>query len=165
MLSRRNLVLMVALIATTAASVIDFEFTEQTPPAHGGPPSVAAVKVEPPTSHPSVEGSVAMAGVGVRFGKQATNLFAAHSWQPPPPKPVQQKAADPKAPPLPFRYVGKMLEQGSVVAFIAQDARTFLARKGDVLLNYRIESVTPTQMTFVFLPLDETQTLSFGSSN
>ena len=57
------------------------------------------------------------------------------------------------------------MENGNVMAFIAQDTNTYLARQGDTVLDYRIEEITPAQMTLVFLPLNEKQTLSFGSAN
>jgi len=157
MLPLRNLVLMAVLAATVAASLIDFESPEVASSPKGAATGLARAATPP-------AGDTAPLAQA-RFQTQNTDAFAPRSWQPPPPRPAPQKAAEPKAPPLPFRFLGKVMEEGAVVAFIAQDARTYLAHKGDVLLDYRVEEVTPAQMTFVYLPLNEKQTLTFGSAN
>jgi len=157
MLPLRNLVLMAVLAATVAASLIDFE----SPEVMASPKGIGTGLARAATPPAADEAPLTQA----RFQTQDADAFATRSWQPPPPRPVPQIVAQPKAPPLPFRYLGKVMEEGAVVAFIAQDARTYLARKGDVLLDYRIEDVTPAQMTFVYLPLNEKQTLTFGSAN
>jgi hypothetical protein len=63
---------------------------------------------------------------------------------------------------LPFRYLGKLLEEDAVMVFLAQGARTHLAHKGDVLMDYKVEEITPARMTLVYLPLNEKQYLTFG---
>jgi len=153
MLPLRNWVLMAVLAATVAASLIDFDSPEVASPKAAGAARVAtpAASDAAPVAH-------------ARFEKQSIDAFAPLSWQPPPPRFAAQNVGAPKAPPLPFRYLGKVMEQGAVVAFLAQDARTHVAHKGDVLLDYRIEDITPAQMTLVYLPLNEKQTLIFGSA-
>jgi hypothetical protein len=51
------------------------------------------------------------------------------------------------------------------MVFLAQGARTHLAHKGDVLMDYKVEEITPARMTLVYLPLNEKQYLTFGSEN
>ena len=157
MMPTRNLVMMVVLAATVAASLIDFESPDLASP----PKDTVASLVLADT--PSTVDVAPM--LQARFQAQDADAFVTRSWQPPPPRSAPQIAEQPKAPPLPFRYLGKVMEEGSVVAFIAQDARTYLAHKGDVLLDYRVEEITPAQMTLVYLPLNEKQTLKFGSAN
>ncbi len=157
MLSLRNLILMAVLGATVAASLIDFESSEVV-----ASPKATVTGLARAATPPAVDTAPL---TQARFQTQDADAFASRNWQPPPPRIVPQTVAEPKAPPLPFRYLGKVMEEGAVVAFIAQDARTYLAHKGDVLLDYRIEDVTPAQMTLVYLPLNEKQTLIFGSAN
>jgi hypothetical protein len=97
-----------------------------------------------------------------RFQPPAANLFAARSWLPPP---VVIRVEDPKAPPLPFLYLGKVLEEDGVVAFLKQGERTLLVHRGETHANYRVEDITPSHMTFVYLPLNEKQRLIFGTAN
>jgi hypothetical protein len=104
-----------------------------------------------------------------RMAGEAGNLFAAHSWQPPaPPPPVAVRAPPPQAPPLPYRYVGRMEEDGAVVVFLAEggaETRPRLVRQGDQWPNYRVDEITAQGMRLTYLPLNETQRLLFGSPN
>lgn len=165
MATHRNILLGLALVATVAASLFDFGSTEDAP-SHSPSQARAATVIRAPIATDKVSPKPpAEIFAQARFEAADGDAFAPRSWQPPPPKPVVQKMPEPKAPPLPFRYLGKVMENGIVTAFIAQDARTYLAHTGDTVLDYRVEEITPTQMTLVFLPLNEKQTLSFGSTN
>jgi hypothetical protein len=89
----------------------------------------------------------------------AANLFPSRSWLPPPLPP--RKPEPPKAPPLPFTYMGQLEEAGGIALFLGRDKRTLVVRRGDVIeSNYRVEEVTPVRATFVFLPLDQRQHLT-----
>ncbi len=95
------------------------------------------------------------------------DLFASHSFLPPPPRvaarPVPPPA--PMAPPLPFRYQGRLSEEGGTTIFLAQGERVLVARVGDLLNNqYRVESVTNGAVTFLFEPLKQRQTLTIGNA-
>lgn len=157
----RKLVLALALVATVVASVVDFSATDAEPPVQ--PASRAAAASAAPVV-PS-QGTSARAAPRGGFALAAGNLFAAHSWQPPAPK-VAAAAPPPaaRAPPLPFKYLGKLMEGGVVVAFLSQGNFTHLLRKGDVLGDYRVEDITPAGMTFTYLRLNEQQRLTFGST-
>jgi hypothetical protein len=71
----------------------------------------------------------------------------------------------PRAPPLPFRYLGRIEEDGQVVVFVGEGTTTRVLRKGQTLANYRVEEVTAQSMRLVYLPLNETQRLLFESKN
>lgn len=95
------------------------------------------------------------------------DLFAPHSFLPPPPPASTRPAPPPPpvAPPLPFRYQGRMTEGSSTVVFLTQGERVLVARQGDLLNNqYRVESIGPTAITFLFEPLKQRQTLSTGNT-
>ena len=93
----------------------------------------------------------------------AADAFAPKRWLPPPPPPAPPEK--PKAPPLPFKYLGKALVDGEAVAFLGQGPRTHLLRSGDILAGYKVESVSATEIALVYLPLNETQRLTFGSDH
>jgi hypothetical protein len=114
-----------------------------TPPADGG----AAAPVQPPQT---VESLAAATG----------DLFANRSWQPPPPPPPPPPK--PTAPPLPFKYAGKLIEDKVVRVFLTQGDATTLVAQGDKLGNYDIERVTTASVVLLFRPLNEQQTLNFG---
>lgn len=92
----------------------------------------------------------------------AANIFRAQSWLPPPPPPPPPPA--PRAPPLPFVYLGQIDEGDRIAVFLGQQQRTLIVRSGDTVDGiYRVESVTPTGATFLYLPLGEQQQLILRS--
>jgi hypothetical protein len=97
---------------------------------------------------------------GPQFAAATGDLFASRSWQPPPPPPPPPGM--PKAPPLPFKYAGKLIEDKAVRVFLTQGDTTTLVAQGDKLGHYDIERVTTASVVLLFRPLQERQTLNFG---
>jgi hypothetical protein len=94
------------------------------------------------------------------------NLFAARSWQPPPPPPPMAAPAAPaQAPPLPFRYLGRMEDGDDVTVFLLVGNEPRVVRQGDQLPNYRIDEINARGMRLTYLPLDQTQRMLFGSND
>lgn len=101
-----------------------------------------------------------------RMHHSKANAFATHSWLPPVPKAKPAPPPPPpRAPPLPFAYLGKMQDGAAVTAFVSQGGRNHVLHSGDTLPQYKVESISPTEITFVYLPLGEKQRLTFGSEN
>lgn len=125
------------------------------------PASPVAVAAE--GAAPSIEGATVPAPPTLptpRFIAAAGDLFATRSWQPPPPPaPPPPK---PVAPPLPFKYAGKLLGEESIRVFLTQGNTTTLVKQGDRLGDYDIERVTTSSVVLVYRPLQEQQTLNFG---
>lgn len=92
--------------------------------------------------------------------------FAPQRWEPPaPPPPRPQPPAEPRAPPLPFKFLGKQLDAGGWTVFLAQGERTLLLKaESDVDGVYRVREIAPPTMTLVYLPLNETQTIEIGAA-
>lgn len=95
-----------------------------------------------------------------QFAVATGDLFASRSWQPPPPPPPPP--SKPTAPPLPFKYAGKLVEDKKVRVFLSQGNTTTLVAQGDKLGNYDIERVTTASVVLLFRPLNQQQTLNFG---
>jgi hypothetical protein len=96
----------------------------------------------------------------------AGNLFAARSWQPPPPPaPAAAPAPPPRAPELPYRYLGRLEDGDQVVVFLLQGNRELVVRQGDQLPNYRVDEITRRGMSMTYLPLNATQRMLFGSDD
>jgi hypothetical protein len=97
-----------------------------------------------------------------------THLFASGSWTPPPPpiKPVPPPPpVAPTAPTLPFTFIGKKLEEGTWEVFLARGEQSFLVREGHVIENtYRIDKISPPNLSLTYLPLGQNQSLSIGAS-
>jgi hypothetical protein len=95
-------------------------------------------------------------------------LFSSQSWQPPPPKfvaPPPPKPIAPVAPPLPFRFVGRMLQDGHLFVFLAKGDTVVTVKQGDTIDGvYRVESIGETEVALTYLPLREKQTLAVVTS-
>lgn len=93
------------------------------------------------------------------------NLFATRSWTPPAPPVIavveQEKPAPaPGAPPLPFKYLGRMADSEKLVVFLEQGSVAVSAGVGETLHNtYVVEMISESAVRFVYLPLGTTQVL------
>lgn len=102
----------------------------------------------------------------VALAAKPTDLF--HIEAPPKPAPVHTEPAPPPpppmAPPLPYVYMGKAVEQGRVSVFLTRNDKPYVARQGDVLDGqYRIDAINPPIMELTYLPLAQKQMLNIGA--
>lgn len=73
-------------------------------------------------------------------------------------------APPPQAPALPFRFLGRYVEDGKTVVFLQHNDQNFAARVGDVLQqDYKVQAVTASAMTFIYLPLNQSLNLEIGA--
>lgn len=76
---------------------------------------------------------------------------------PPPPPPP------PQAPPLPFRVLGRYVDQKGTYVLLANDQRGIAVRAGDVIDGlYEIKAIEGASMTLLYLPLRQAQMLDIG---
>jgi hypothetical protein len=74
--------------------------------------------------------------------------------------PARGAPAPAEAPLLPFRYMGKVIENGKEEILLLRGAEQYAAAPGDKLgVDYRLDKVTGTALTFTYLPLKTKQTL------
>jgi hypothetical protein len=103
---------------------------------------------------------------GDRFGEGENSLFARHDWTPPPPPPSNEPPPPPpppSAPPLPFTYLGKSLQDGVWQIYLARGDRTYLLRDGETIDGtYRVDAIRPPVLTLTYLPLEQRQQLNIG---
>ncbi len=69
------------------------------------------------------------------------------------------KPHKPVAPPLPFRYLGKMLEDGKLSVFLANGEDSLSVSPGQRIGEYRVDKVTESEVVFTYLPLKTKQSL------
>ena len=97
--------------------------------------------------------------------------FGAKSWEEmaraearknaPPPQP-----AKPQAPPLPFVYMGKLVDDGETTVFLTKDNRNYILRQGDTVDGvYRVDKIDERAVSLTYLPLKIKQTLALGGEN
>lgn len=163
MLAWRHVALAVALGATVLASFVelpdDKASVSATPAtrARSAPSAVQAVQAAP---------TAAAASVRPKFEPLLKDLFAVHNWQPVA-KPVMAAATRPiavAAPPLPFRYIGKLVQDGSVTAFLEMGNATHVLRAGDLVAGYRVDAVSESGIDLTYLRLNDKQHMSFGNT-
>jgi hypothetical protein len=93
-------------------------------------------------------------------------LFKSRSWTPaPPPPPKPPTPPPPTAPALPFTYLGKKLEGDIWEVYLARGEQTFIARAETVIEGtYRVQSIHPSTLSVIYLPLNQMQTLTIGAT-
>ena len=81
---------------------------------------------------------------------------------PPPPPPPP---APPTAPPLPFRYLGRLDDAKTLTAFLQKSEQVYAVRPGEVIEGtYRVDTIQPGVITLTYLPLAIQQTLAAGGT-
>ncbi|HWD30630.1 hypothetical protein ACIKP7_04605 [Pseudomonas caricapapayae] len=117
------------------------------------------------------------ADAGVQSAKPAAlklrDLFPSKSWKPAAqmatvteqPVAVAPVALAPTVPPLPFQFVGRLDDRNDQQVFLQSGEKLYVVRRGDVIDDiYRIEHISATELSVVYLPLHLSQTLSVGSA-
>lgn len=107
-------------------------------------------------------------GTGDANSEQPTDrLFTNQTWAPPPPPPPKPlPPPPPSAPPLPFTYLGKKIEDSQWEAYLARGDQTFIIREQTVIEGtYRVDSIKPPTLSLTYLPLNQVQTLTIGGTD
>jgi hypothetical protein len=98
--------------------------------------------------------------------EQVPDLFAPRSSVPPPSAAIvnaepPQPAQPPSAPPLPFTYLGQFIDGERTEIFVALGDEHYSVERGKTLEGkYKVENITATAVTFVYLPLGTRQKLA-----
>jgi len=128
-------------------------------------PTAPARRVAPVTAAEPAAPAAPPAPSALRLSPRGQDLFAVRSWQPTPPVAAPAPVMKPVAPPLPFRYLGRLEEDGQVAVFVSDGTATRVLRQGETVSNYRVEEINAQGMRLIYLPLNETQRLLFESKN
>ncbi len=100
---------------------------------------------------------------GTYAGRRADGLFGTHSWVQAPPPQAVLPPAPPTAPPMPFTYLGKKIEDAKWEVYLARGEQTYIVREQSMLEDsYRVDAIKPPTMTLTYLPLKEVQSIAIG---
>ena len=79
----------------------------------------------------------------------------------PEPRPAAQpaRAEKPSAPPLPFKYFGKLTEKGKTEVYVMRGDELLTVAAGQNIGEYRVDSVSEASIAFTYLPLKTKQTM------
>lgn len=93
-----------------------------------------------------------------------SGVFARQDWTPPPPPPAPAPPPPPpSAPPLPYTFIGKSLQDGTWEIYLARGDRTHLVRENMTIDGmYRVDAIRPPVLTLTYLPLNQVQQLNIG---
>jgi hypothetical protein len=94
------------------------------------------------------------------------DLFTSKSWYVPPPPPKPMPPPPPMAPPLPFTYIGELMEDGEITVFLSKQDRNYVIKTDTVIDGtYHVDTITPTVLTLTYLPLKIKQSMPLGDSH
>lgn len=102
--------------------------------------------------------------------EKSSNLFPSKIKPLPPPIVLAPQIAlppsKPVAPPLPFAYIGKVIEEGKLTVFVSKQQQNYLLKGGEVIEGtYRVDKVESGRLVFTFLPLETEQVMTFGGKD
>jgi len=98
----------------------------------------------------------------------AADPFARRSFGPEAAPAAAPAPAAPQVPPLPFTYLGKVIEDGRLSVFLGRGEDSFSVQSGKRLRldnEYRVDKVTQTSVVFTYLPMNAKQTLDIPAVN
>ncbi len=181
-MNRRNLVLGVALLVTLGLSAwtlvapqpddvvqaraqpaAEARSPAKAPPGRLGPASHAG---ESESRYAAVLPSAALAlelPQRPQAPAQPHNLFGAYSYQPPPPKVVAAPPPPPQAPPLPYRFAGRLLVDGTATYFLMKGDEPVGVTLGAKIGDFQLVQADPRQLIFEHGPTGQRVTISIAS--
>lgn len=144
-----------AKVATHNVSVVDAEAR-----------IVQAVAPAPASSAPADDDSPAKRA---ESEKKIVDIFAVRTWEPPQPV-VDIKPAPPpppQAPPLPFKFLGKIADpdKGTLYLLTRRDELLSVGVGDTIDGIYRIDKYDAGQLYFLYQPLNIRQSLAVGSDS
>ncbi|MBV6289096.1 hypothetical protein [Pseudomonas aegrilactucae] len=153
-------------VAVVLAWAPGYFFAEPEPETESAALAARAVAPKVPAGNPQAVAAKARAASPV-------DLFASKSWKPAAvlasvteqPAAVVDPVVIPVAPALPFQFVGRLDDRDDQQVFLQSGEKLYVVRRGDVIDDtYRIEQISATELSLVYLPLHLSQTLSVGSA-
>jgi len=135
------------------ASVVAGRERPSPAPAVVPPAARIETRIVPPAD------GIDLAKLQARAGEDATtDAFAPRNFSPIV-APQAQGPAQAEAPPLPFRYMGKMLDDGKLAVFLLDGNESVTVKAGDHVGPYRVDSVTEAEVRLTYMPLKTKQRL------
>lgn len=136
-------------------------------------PGVPVIQAKAPGGAGPARLATADKGTPIRDLSPVGDLFASRSWKPAAtvatvieqPVSITPPAQAPTAPDMPFQFVGRLHDSRDLQVFLQDGEKLYVVRKGDVIdENWRVEGISDVELSFVYLPLHVSRTLSVGSS-
>jgi len=98
------------------------------------------------------------------LGRIAADPFSAQSWLPRRKPAVVSEPPVAVVPPLPYRFAGQFHRESGMEVYVARGEEIFPVKEGDTLDGqYKVDSVSATEVSFVHLASGTRQTLQFSA--
>lgn len=117
----------------------------------------AAPRLEPKAQPANADIDLAKLDSRIDEGAKV-DAFAPRNFSPVVP-PQAAAQAKPEAPALPFKYLGKMIEDGKLSVFLTNGNDSITVHAGDRVGDYRVDKITEAEVRFTYLPLKTKQSL------
>lgn len=162
-MNTRHRLLAAALIATLVAAFWPASEDDSVEVVESSRPVGERPAVESATLPPAQSASQPKVVAAERLAKMQANLFPRQTWVPPPPPPkpyVPPPPPPPKPPPLPYKYLGRWVENGQMTVFLVQGEQPLAVQAGQTLPGgWRVDEVNERRVVFTYLPLEMQTTL------
>jgi len=122
--------------------------------------SDAALPVQVAAKNNSSAGVVTKIGERDSLGDIKVDLFASQSWQPPPPKVVIAPPPPPSPPLMPYRFAGRLVQDGKVQFFVSKGDTPIAVKLGDTLDGYVVESISASSIALVYPSLGHRESIA-----
>jgi hypothetical protein len=158
--SRRFVLLSLALVSAAAAWFAPEPEGDMVEPANAQRPPRSVT-----TAFPDA-GNAELPALRPRDDTEPADLFVTPPQPAPklPPKPVAPAVVDPPPPPtLPFRFLGRYVEQGREAVFVSMNERNLMLKAGDVIDDtFKVEAIDTSGVVFVHLSSGHSLVLPLG---
>src|SRR5213594_1792726 len=158
-----RIAVLIALLAGAAAWVAIDLRGPAAPPSAKAPASGAS---QDPERAAAPASEAKQPGIPARsaLGRIAADPFSAQSWLPRRKPAVVSEPPVVVAPPLPYRFAGQFHRESGVEVYVARGEEIFPVKEGDTLDGqYKVDSVSATEVSFVYLPSGARQTMQFSA--
>jgi hypothetical protein len=165
-MQRRHLILGIAFTATLVASLWVGSAENQ----EGLVEVIDRVPTQEVSQHAS-ENAAAIAGISRNWDIDPDKDLFQVALKPMPKveipvQPVVVAPPPPSAPPLPFTYIGKMVEENKIIVFVAKTDKHYSLKGGEIIEGlYAVKTIEPQKVVFNYIPLSIEQTLNIGGAN
>lgn len=149
-----------ALVATLAAAFWPADEDTIEGVVRSEPRRAQPAAVSRPVAAEAPAQTVAPAALAERLPRMQADLFPRQTWVSPPKPVIPPPPPPPAPPPLPFKYLGRWVDDGRLTVFLVQGEQPIPVESGQVLLgNWRVDEITARSVVFTYLPLDMQSTL------
>jgi hypothetical protein len=123
-------------------------------------PSIVAPATPKVDTRLQVRDDIDLAKLESRLGEDAkVDPFAPRNFGSAAAPQINGAVAKREAPALPFRYIGKMIDNGQLAVFLQKGDESFSVMAGERVGDYRVDSISENEIRFTYLPMKTKQTL------